>query len=181
MDIYYNSLKEVKAELDLINGENVYSKNVRALTASIDSIQGLWILAKMAKSLRGDPVIETLYKLGIKTHKIEDLGYGFEYDGFFVVYSPGHNAKNYIRFFIPKISRLDNENKSRIAYNVNRANTLFNEVKFVIAGNEVCVIYEHHLHEKDDCHKIISHILEKLKEGTILFHELTGDQKSSDK
>lgn len=134
----------------------------------VESLQELWILAKIASNHNPDPIIAAIMALGLNPTKIEGIGYEFIYQNMNVLYLSGHD-KSLIRFAIPKIELITASNAEMITQVVNSVNSLVPGSKISIISNEVWAIYEHFSVGNEDYAVLVERILSQLSAAVTLF------------
>ncbi len=141
-------------------------------TADVSNLTQLWSLARMARDLEGDPFWDALFSMGCNPETCDNLGFFFDYHGLKGIYFPGKSGSNTVRFTIPRLSVFDRDTSNRMTGLVNMANSMVSESRFAIMGDEVWLIHERFSSGREDYGAVTTHILENLKTGAELFHQL---------
>lgn len=143
------------------------------VTSSIKTITDLWSFARMTKDVEGDPVWDVLYQMGCNPKPVENIGYNFDYKDFKGIYVPMRKSSRIIRFALPKLASVNVKTREELNELVNMANTMVSESKFTLMSDDVWLIYERLLSEKEDYSELTQHILENLKSGAELFYKIS--------
>ena len=143
------------------------------VTSSIKTITDLWSLARMTKDIEGDPVWDVLYQMGCNPKPVENIGYNFDYKDFKGIYVPMRKSSRIIRFALPKLASVSAKTREELNELVNMANMMVSESKFTLMSDDVWLIYERLLSEKEDYSELTQHILENLKSGAELFYKIS--------
>lgn len=144
-------------------------------TKKVSTITDLWVMAKMTKDFIGDPIWETLNQIGCNPRPFENLGFNFNFNGLTMIYFPARQKRNTIRFVIPNLVSLkNNDNKTYEDMNrvVNAANALVTESKFIFIYDEVWLIQEQFFIGDEDCYTLMEHILNNLSNSAEIFYNL---------
>lgn len=155
------------------NGDYVLSEITPEIAADIKTIAELWSLAKMRRDTRGDKIWEVLFQMGCNPEPFDKLGYSFDYKKFNGIYIPPQKATGIARFAFPKLASIGTKSRKQLMESVNVANSLVSESKFTIMGDDVWLIYERDLSDNQNYMTVIEHILENLKSGAEIFHEIS--------
>ncbi|MCM1141567.1 MAG: hypothetical protein NC453_23595 [Muribaculum sp.] len=155
------------------NGDYVLSEITPEIAADIKTIAELWSLAKMRQDTRGDKIWEALFQMGCNPEPFDKLGYSFDYKNFNGIYIPLQKTSGVARFAFPKLTSVGTKSREELMESVNVANSLVSESKFTIMGDEVWLIYERDLSVNKNYMPVIEHILENLKSGAEIFHEIS--------
>lgn len=143
------------------------------VATEIKTLTDLWSLARMTKDMNGDPVWETLYKIGCNPEPFDNLGYNLDYGGYRMIYIPMRNNNGVARFALPKLASVGIKSKASLMEVVNNANSLVTESKFAIMGDDVWLIHERCFIINDNYPVVVEHILENLKTGAEIFYKIS--------
>ena len=120
-------------------------------------------------------VLSTIEELGFSV-KCDDFGYVFEYEKVFVLYLPDEDDENFLRFALPNIYDITEENKPFVLEVVNETNIALKYSKTCAYDDCVCVYYEHRLFGGEHMEDVIRHILLVLQATAFLFlRKIEGD------
>ena len=120
-------------------------------------------------------ILETLGVLGFEVEEIPEFGFLFRYEGLALVYMPDSD-ENFLRFAVPNIYDVTDENKRFVLEVVNDTNMSIKYSKTCVYGDSVWVFYEYRLFGEDNLEDIIEHSMLLLQASYFLFHrKLEGD------
>jgi hypothetical protein len=122
-------------------------------------------------------VLEKLESLGFSVMDARELGYMFEYEEFTFLYMPD-NDEYFLRFALPKIFYVTEENRPFVLEVTNDTNMTIKYCKTCVFGESVWVFYECRLFGDDNIEAIIEHGLLLLRATVGLFHrKIEGDDE----
>ena len=114
-------------------------------------------------------VLSKLEELGFETEEVGELGYCFKYEDLNVLYMPDGD-ENFLRFAVPKICDVTEENKAFVLEVVNDTNLTIKYSKTCIMGEDVWVFCEYRLFSEENLVDIIEHNLMLLQATYYLFY-----------
>lgn len=125
-------------------------------------------------------VLSKLENLGFVTEEIPDLGYVFKYEEMAILYMPDDDDENFLRFAVPNIYDVTEENKPFVLEVVNDTNMAIKYSKTCVYSEDVWVFYEYRLFEENDLEDIIEHCILLLQATYFLFHrKIEGEDSIS--
>lgn len=123
-----------------------------------------------------EKVLELLEELGFALEEAGEYGYFFRFEGLNVLYMPDDDDENFLRFALPCIYDVTDENKNLVLEVVNTTNMHIKYSKTSVSGDNVWVFYEYCLFDEDYLEKIIEHSMRVLQATYFLFHrKIEGD------
>ena len=120
-------------------------------------------------------ILAKIEELGFSIEEAGDFGYVFKYEELTILYMPDDD-ENFLRFAVPNIYDVTDENKRFVLEVVNDTNMSIKYSKTCVYGDSVWVFYEYRLLGEDNLEDIIEHSMLLLQASYFLFHrKLEGD------
>jgi len=120
-------------------------------------------------------ILAKIEELGFSIEEAGDFGYVFKYEELTILYMPDDD-ENFLRFAVPNIYDVTDENKPFVLEVVNDTNMSIKYSKTCVYGDSVWVFYEYRLFGEDNLEDIIEHSMLLLQASYFLFHrKLEGD------
>ena len=120
-------------------------------------------------------VFSKLEELGFTLEDAGDLGFIFRYEELNILYMPDDD-ENFLRFAVPGIYDVTEENKELVLEVVNDTNMSIKYSKTIVYGDDVWIFYEYRLYSEDYLEQIIEHGMLLLKATYYLFYrKIEGD------
>lgn len=123
-----------------------------------------------------EKVLNQLEELGFALEEAGEYGYFFKFEGLNVLYMPDDDDEDFLRFALPSIYDVTDENKNLVMEVVNNTNMTIKYSKTCIVNDDVWVFYEYRLFGEDKLEEIVEHSLRLLEATYFLFHrKIEGD------
>lgn len=106
-----------------------------------------------------EKVLEAFSELGFKLEPMDDIGYGFRYEGTNYLYMPIENDNDFLNIAVPGIYSLDETGEQTLNELIAKINTSIKYVKSYLWGDSVWLFYERELLEGEDLKEIISRMI----------------------
>lgn len=120
-------------------------------------------------------ILAKIEELGFSIEEAGDFGYVFKFEELTILYMPDDD-ENFLRFAVPNIYDVTDENKRFVLEVVNDTNMSIKYSKTCVYGDSVWVFYEYRLFGEDNLENIIEHSMLLLQASYFLFHrKLEGD------
>ncbi len=120
-------------------------------------------------------ILAKIEELGFSIEEAGDFGYVFKFEELTILYMPDDD-ENFLRFAVPNIYDVTDENKRFVLEVVNDTNMSIKYSKTCVYGDSVWVFYEYRLFGEDNLEEIIEHSMLLLQASYFLFHrKLEGD------
>lgn len=120
-------------------------------------------------------ILAKIEELGFSIEEAGDFGYVFKFEELTILYMPDDDV-NFLRFAVPNIYDVTDENKRFVLEVVNDTNMSIKYSKTCVYGDSVWVFYEYRLFGDDNLEDIIEHSMLLLQASYFLFHrKLEGD------
>ena len=120
-------------------------------------------------------MLAKIEELGFSIEEAGDFGYVFKFEELTILYMPDDD-ENFLRFAVPNIYDVSDENKRFVLEVVNDTNMSIKYSKTCVYGDSVWVFYEYRLFGEDNLEDIIEHSMLLLQASYFLFHrKLDGD------
>ena len=120
-------------------------------------------------------ILAKIEELGFSIEEAGDFGYVFKFEELTILYMPDDD-ENFLRFAVPNIYDVTDENKCFVLEVVNDTNMSIKYSKTCVYGDSVWVFYEYRLFGDDNLEDIIEHSMLLLQASYFLFHrKLEGD------
>lgn len=121
-------------------------------------------------------ILEKLEEFGFALEEIPEFGYVFNYEGINFLYAPDDDDVNFLRFSVPNIFDVTEDNRTLIFDIINDTNLKIKYGKVCAYGYNVWATYEHRIFNNDNIEEVIEHCLLVLQATVVLFHRLVeGD------
>ena len=115
-----------------------------------------------------EKVLAQLEELGFALEEAGEYGYFFKFEGLNVLYMPDDDDENFMRFAVPNIYDVTEENKALVLEVVNNTNMTIKYSKTCVFGDDVW--------GEDNLEDIIEHSMRLLQATFFLFHrKIEGD------
>ena len=120
-------------------------------------------------------ILSKLEDLGFMLEEAGEFGHIFKYEGLAILYMPDDDD-NFLRFAVPSIFDVTDENKDFVMEVVNATNIAIKYSKTCVYGDEVWVFYEYHTFEDEHLEEILEHTMLLLQATYYLFNrKIDGD------
>lgn len=121
-------------------------------------------------------VFSKLEEQGFSLEEVGSLGYLFKYEELNILYMPDDDDENFVRFAIPGIYDVTEENKALVMEVVNSTNMAIKYSKTCIYDDDVWLFYECFAFGDEHIEEIIEHSLRLLQATYFLFYrKIEGD------
>ena len=125
-------------------------------------------------------VLSKLEELGFTVEEAGEYGYVFKYEGLAILYMPDDD-ENFLRFAIPNIFDVTDENKDDVLEVVNATNLAIKYSKTCVYGDDVWIFYEYRTFEDEHIEDILEHTMLLLQATYYLFYrKIEGDNTLPD-
>lgn len=123
-----------------------------------------------------EKVLNQLEELGFALEEVGEYGYFFKFEDLNILYMPDDDDENFMRFAVPNIYDVTEENKALVLEVVNNTNMTIKYSKTCVFGDDVWIFYEYHLFGEDNLEDILEHSMRLLQATFFLFHrKIEGD------
>lgn len=130
---------------------------------------------KKISMMNKELVLSMLEELGFRYEEVENLGYIFKYEELAVLFMPDDDD-NFLRFAIPGIYDVTEDNKTLVLEVVNATNMTVKYSKTCIYNDEVWIFYEYRVFDVEHLEEIVRHSMLLLQATYFLFHrKIEGD------
>ena len=121
-------------------------------------------------------ILLQLEELGFSIEQVDEDFYFFDYEELKILYMPDNEDDSFLRFAIPYIYDVTEENKPFVLEVVNDTNLAIKYSKTCVYKDTVWIFYEHRIFEEVDLGELLEHTLMLLKATYYLFHrKIEGD------
>ncbi len=131
-----------------------------------------------------DKILDTLTELGFKLEVIDNIGYGFSYEGIKYMYMHPHNDENFLNICIPAVFDLEDDSDLMYYKLMDRINTNQKYVKAYELGNCIWLFYERELYGDEDLMVLITRMILHLEASHGMarrtFDELNSNAEEND-
>lgn len=105
-------------------------------------------------------VLAQLKAMGFKPVEIEDVGYGFTYEGMNYLYMSDDGDEQFLRIVIPYLFEVTDENRVAVLEAMHETGKTLKYSKVcIMSKNAVWAMYEHRLTSVDDLPELLEHII----------------------
>ena len=123
-----------------------------------------------------EKVLTLLEEQGFDLEEAGKYGYFFEFERLHVLYMPDDDDEKFLRFAVPNIYDVTEENKDLVLEVVNNTNMTIKYSKTCVVSDDVWIFYENRLFSEDYLEEIIEHSIRLLQATFFLFHQkIEGD------
>lgn len=120
-----------------------------------------------------EKILNTLVNLGFELEKLEDVGYGFQYEGINYIWMPGISDETFLNIGIPTIMEKSDVDEATFYQLINQVNSVLKYVKANTIGDSLWLFYERELYdEHEDIEGIISRMIVCLEASLVMFRML---------
>lgn len=121
-------------------------------------------------------VLSKLEELGFMLEEAGEFGHIFKYEELTILYMPDDDD-NFLRFAVPGIFDVTDENKDFVLEVVNATNMAIKYSKTCVYGDDVWVFYEYRLFDNAHLDDILEHAMLLLQATYYLFNrKIEGDE-----
>ena len=125
--------------------------------------------------MKNELVLSKLVDLGFELVEVGKHGYAFEFERLTILYMPDDDD-NFLRFALPGIFDVTDENKDDVMTVVNATNMVVKYSKTCVYCDEVWIFYEYHTFDDEHLDEILEHIMLSLQATYCLFYrKIEGD------
>jgi len=125
--------------------------------------------------MKKELVLSKLEELGFTLEDTGEYGHVFKYEDLVILYMPDDD-ENFLRFAIPNIFDVTDENKQMVLEVVNATNMAIKYSKTCVFGDEVWIFYEYHTFGDEHLEEILEHTMLLLQATYYLFYrKIEGD------
>lgn len=112
-----------------------------------------------------EKILEAFRDLGFKLEEMEDVGYGFTYEGLTLLYMYSENDEGFLSISLPCIIEAEEDRMLEVCALMEKINFTLKYVKAYIQSNSVWLVYERELLGGEDLTTVISHMVLHLEAG----------------
>lgn len=117
-------------------------------------------------------VLEQLRSMGFELTKADGIGYVFSYEEMNYLYMPDEEDKNFLRFALPNIFDVTDENRVAVLETQQEISRLLKYAKVnIMYESSVWAIYEHYLVSAENLDDLLEHIVRVLMATVRVFHQ----------
>ena len=121
-------------------------------------------------------VLSKLEELGFSLEEVGECGYIFKYEEIAVLYMTDDDDENFLRFGLPNVFDVTEENRPFVLEIVNATNKNIKYSKTCVCGEDVWIFYEHRIFGNEKLEDVIEHCLLLLQATYYLFYrKIEGD------
>lgn len=119
-----------------------------------------------------EKILETLRTMGFEVEEMEDLGYGFQYEGKNYLYMPNDEDEDFLSISIPAVMDCDDVSNELFYQLMDKLNSTLKYVKANKLGDSMWLFYERELYGGEDLEKLLAHMILHLEAGITFFRNL---------
>jgi hypothetical protein len=132
-----------------------------------------------------EQVLNALQALGFQLEEMEDLGYGFRYEGIDYLYMPNDNDDDFLSISVPGLVEITEENAATTYKVMDRINATVKYVKANKMGRGMWMFYERELFGGEDLEILITRMVLHLESAVNFFRNalersMDDDEESED-
>lgn len=106
-----------------------------------------------------EKILEALKALGFKTEEMEELGYGFKYEGKYYIYLYNEDDENFLSFALPCVSEMEDVDEADSFILMNKLNATLKYVKANIAFGGITIFYERELFGEENLKELVKSMI----------------------
>lgn len=126
-------------------------------------------------------VLEALKALGFELEEMDDVGYGFQYEGKNFLYMNNEGDDKYLNIAIPIVLDYDEENDVEFYQLMDMLNRTLKYVKAHKLSDSMWLFYERELFGNEDLKQVLGSMIIHLEVGVNFFRmEMSGHDGDSD-
>ena len=119
-----------------------------------------------------EKIFETLRTMGFEVEEIEDLGYGFQYEGKNYLYMPNDEDEDLLCISIPAVMDCEDVSNEVFYQLMDKLNSTLKYVKANKLGDSMWLFYERELYGDEDLEKMLALMILHLEAGITFFRNL---------
>ena len=109
-----------------------------------------------------EKVLEALAEMGFKTEKVEDLGYGFSYEGSNFVWMDNGEDEDFLNIALPSVYEFTSDNVVQSCAISQKVNSTLKYIKAYALGDSLWLFYERELTGDEDLEMLLSRMILRL-------------------
>ena len=117
-----------------------------------------------------EKVLEAFQALGFQLEEMEELGYGFHYEGKHYLYMCSENDPDFLNITIPAVMDIDDKEDISAYHVMDKINSTLKYVKAYELYDSVWLFYERELSGDEDLKKVLSKMILHLEGGYLFLH-----------
>ena len=129
-------------------------------------------------------VLEALMALGFELEEMEEVGYGFQYEGKKFLYVDNEGDENYLNIALPMVLDYDEENDVEFYQLMDMLNHTLKYVKAHKLSDSMWLFYERELFGNEDLKQVLCSMIIHLEVGLNFFRKVMaghdGDSDTND-
>lgn len=110
-----------------------------------------------------EQVLNVLKTLGFQVEEIDDIGYGFLYEGINYIFMPNDEDEDFLSIAIPAVMEVNEKNKEMVYLMMDMLNSNWKYVKANLLADSMWLFYERELFGGEDMEKLLSRMISHLE------------------
>ena len=123
--------------------------------------------------------MDTLAELGFKLKAVDEIGYGFSYEGVKYMYMNHDNDEKFLNISIPAVYKLEDDSDCMYYKLMNMINTNLKYIKAYELGNCIWLFYERELYGDEDLMTLVSRMILRLEASLKMVQKTFDELKSN--
>lgn len=122
--------------------------------------------------MKQSEIKKKLQELGFELERVSKGFYMFSAKGTKMLYVPDSKAPECVRFTIPCVYAVTNENRQFLSDIINETNLSVKYAKVLVVNHQVWIIYEYHTLDHVDIEEVITHCILTLLAAKKMFFDM---------
>ena len=127
-----------------------------------------------------EKILEAFAELGFQLEQMDDLGYGFSYEGTNFIFMPNTDDEEFLNICVPGIYDLEEESPLSFIELMNKINSTLKYIKAYELGKSIWLFYERELFGDEDLAKVISRMILHLEAGLMFSRKAMAEIMSNE-
>ena len=125
-----------------------------------------------------EQILNVFVKLGFQLEEMDDLGYGFQYEGINYLFMPNENDEEFLNIAVPAILEINEDNVHAAHMLMDKLNSKMKYVKANTLGDGLWLFYERELFGGEDLEKLVARMILHLEAAMNFFRNTMANIKS---
>ena len=127
-----------------------------------------------------EKILDTFKTLGFDLELLEDMGYGFEYEGKRFIYLYDDDDQEFLNIALPVMLEMQDENDIVYYKMMDKLNVSLKYVKANLCFGGLWMFYERELFGGEDLKEVISHMILRLEAGFTFLCRMKAEEDHDD-
>lgn len=111
-----------------------------------------------------DIILNAFKNLGFEMDELEDIGYGFDYEGFhYLLMYNNHDDENFLSIAVPAVFEKPESDEMEFYQVMDKINSTLKYIKVSEVGNHMWLFYEREIVDSEDFEKLLPKMIIRLE------------------